>query len=107
MSAKLVILDHRRGEGDRLVAAIRREMIRANRKAELAVQVGVQTRALHARLVEGPAASLEEVALRAGFLLDRLSHGDDLSGHEIRTLIRRMLRDVVRLVDVGAKLPCD
>lgn len=107
MTAKIVILDRRRNEGDRLVVMIRRELIRESRKAELDVPLVARNRALHARLVETPAASLPEVAQRAGFLLDRLTHGEDTSGAEIRTLIRRILQDVVRLSGPVATEPCN
>lgn len=107
MTAKIVILDRHRGEGDRLVVMIRRELIKESRKAELDSVVVARNRALHARLVEGPATSLPEVAEKAGFLLDRLTHGEDPSETEIRRLIRRVLQDVVRLGSLTATEPCD
>ena len=107
MTAKIVILDRHRGEGDRLVVMIRRELIIESRKAELDIAVVARNRALQARLVGGPATSLPEVAQKAGFLLDLLTHGEDPSETEIRRLIRRLLQDVVRLGSLPATAPCD
>lgn len=106
MTGKIEILDRRRNEGDRLMVMIRRELIRESRMAELTIPRVARNRALHARWVDPPAASLPEVAQRAGFLLDRFTHGDDPSGAEIRTLIRRILQDVVRLGGLVATEPC-
>lgn len=106
MAGKIVILDRHRSEADRLVVMIRRELIRESREAELDLSRVARNRALHARLVDGPAVSLDEVAQRAVFLLDRLTLGEDHSGTELRRLIRRVLQDVVRLAGVGATQPC-
>lgn len=106
MTARILILDRHRSEGDRLVVMIRRELIRECRMAEREIPVVARNRALHARLIDSPAVSMDEVAKRADVLLDRLARGEDQSGTEIPTLIRRVLKDVVQLAGIGATQPC-